>query len=76
MKPDLGTIIVLLDRKTKHWTLQCVNSAKHGRRYECNVWACGKRFSTNRRTPLEAARAALERVGMLPAELKIAEHST
>jgi hypothetical protein len=61
---DLTTAILLLDRKTKHWRLQCVNDGPN-RRYECQVWAAGKRFGTNRKTPLEAVKAALARIESL-----------
>lgn len=61
---DLATAVLLLDRKTKHWRLQCVNNDK-GRRYDCTVWACGKRFTTNRKTPLAAVKAALEKIASL-----------
>jgi len=73
---DLGTAITLLDKRTKHWRLQCVNSGDQ-RRYECQVWAAGKRFATNRRTALLAVTAAIERIEVLGTrnQLRIAEHA-
>lgn len=60
---DLTTAILLLDKRTKHWRLQCVNGKE--RRYDCTVWAAGKRFTTNRKTPLEAVKAALAKIESL-----------
>ena len=57
---DLTHLLTLLDRKAKHWRLQCVNSAERGRR----VCASG-RFATNRPTPAEAVEAALAKLQVL-----------
>ena len=73
---DLGTALTLLDKQTKHWRIQCVNSGDR-RRYECTVWGGGRRFTINRATPLLAAAGALERIRILGngGQLRIAEHA-
>lgn len=58
----LDTAIALLDAQSKHWTIKTENCTGHSRRYSCNVWAGGRRFTVNRATPLDVVRAALERI--------------
>lgn len=58
-------MILRLDAKAKHWTLKVHNrrgtedDPAATRRYECTVWAMGRRFTVNRMTPLLAVKAAL-----------------
>lgn len=59
---SLDTAIALLDAQSKHWRLQAENRADSPRRYSCYAWAGGRRFGVNRATPLDAVRAALERI--------------
>lgn len=63
---DLDQAIAILDSAAKHWRIECDNpsaaSTKKKRRYNCKVWADGKRFTVSRRTPIEAALGAIERI--------------
>jgi hypothetical protein len=56
----LDQAIALLDA-TKHWRLQVQNSNGR-RRYECTVWANGRRVSASRYSPLDSIQAALQKL--------------
>jgi hypothetical protein len=49
-----------LDRESKHWALRVLNNKENGRRYECCVWAYGRRFTVSRKSPEDAVCGALE----------------
>ena len=54
---DMNQALALLDM-TKHWRIQCENSAKQGRRHSCTIWDKGRRVTASARTPLMAVTAA------------------
>lgn len=58
---SLDAAIRRLDAIAKHWTITTENS-RGVRRYECTVWTYGKRFTTNRATPLAAINAVFDRL--------------
>jgi hypothetical protein len=64
----LDALMLRLDATAKHWTLKVQNrrgsedDPAATRRYECTVWAHGRRFTVNRMTPLLAVKAALHQM--------------
>ena len=58
---DMNQAIAVLDA-TKHWRIQCENSAARGRHYSCKIWDKGRRVEASARTPLMAAEAALRKL--------------
>lgn len=62
MEMDLDNAIATLGIACKHWRLQCENN-KGKRWHSVTVWADGKRFTVNRRVPIDAVNAALKRIG-------------
>ena len=58
---NLEQAMSVLDTMAKHWTINCVNSNGR-RRYECTLWACGRRVTVSRSSTVGAILAAMDKV--------------